>query len=64
MKNIQAVLMGAALSWQVVAGAAGAGEDFQKPYSPPCVERENVFEFTERPVVKFYVTTNMRSPLP
>ena len=28
------------------------GEDFPKPYSPPCVERENVFEFTEKPAVK------------
>ncbi len=23
-----------------------------KPYSPPCTERENVFEFTEKPSVK------------
>lgn len=27
-------------------------DDFPKPYSPPCVERENVFEFTEKPAVK------------
>jgi hypothetical protein len=30
-----------------------AAEDFPKPYSPPCVERENVFEFAEKPAVKF-----------
>ena len=24
-------------------------DDFPKPYSPPCTERENVFEFTEKP---------------
>ncbi|MBA4387948.1 MAG: hypothetical protein C0404_08195 [Verrucomicrobia bacterium] len=28
------------------------GQIFPKPYSPPCVERENVFEFTEKPAVK------------
>ncbi|MBA4387330.1 MAG: hypothetical protein C0404_05070, partial [Verrucomicrobia bacterium] len=27
-------------------------DDFPKPYSAPCVERENVFEFTEKPAVK------------
>ena len=27
-------------------------DDFPKPYSPPCVEREDVFEFTEKPAVK------------
>ena len=27
-------------------------EDFLKPYSPPCTERENVFEFTEKPAAK------------
>jgi sugar lactone lactonase YvrE len=26
-----------------------AAEDFPRPYSPPCVERENVFEFTAKP---------------
>lgn len=36
------------LSFLLVARA----EDFPKPYSPPCVEREQVFEFTEKPVVK------------
>jgi hypothetical protein len=30
-----------------------AAADFPKPYSPPCVERENVFAFTERPAIKF-----------
>ena len=27
-------------------------EEFPKPYSPPCTERENVFAFTEKPAVK------------
>ncbi|MBA4388755.1 MAG: hypothetical protein C0404_12290 [Verrucomicrobia bacterium] len=38
----------------VVCCAAGLamGEDFPKPYVPPCVERENVFEFAEKPAVK------------
>ena len=30
-----------------------AVDDFPKPYSPPCTERENVFEFTEKPAIKF-----------
>ncbi len=29
-----------------------AADDWPKPYSPPCVERENVFEFAEKPAVK------------
>lgn len=32
--------------------AATSADEFPKPYSSPCVERENVFEFTERPTVK------------
>ncbi len=37
----------------VLAGVtAQAADDFPKPYSPPCVERENVFAFAERPSVK------------
>jgi hypothetical protein len=32
-------------------GALGVDE-FPKPYSAPCVERENVFEFTEKPAVR------------
>jgi len=32
--------------------AAEASAAFPKPYSPPCVERENVFEFTEKPSVR------------
>ena len=38
------------------SGESGVGtttrQDWWKPYSPPCVERENVFEFTEKPAVK------------
>ena len=34
-------------------GLWGIGaEEYPKPYSSPCVEREGVFEFTERPAVK------------
>ena len=29
-----------------------ARRDWRKPYSPPCVECENVFAFTEKPSVK------------
>jgi len=29
-----------------------SGDDFPKPYSPQCTERENIFEFTVNPVVK------------
>lgn len=29
-----------------------AAEAYPKPYSPPCVERENVFAFTEKPEVR------------
>ncbi|MBA4389187.1 MAG: hypothetical protein C0404_14535 [Verrucomicrobia bacterium] len=32
--------------------ASLAADDFPKPYSAPCTERENVFEFTEKPSVK------------
>ena len=28
-----------------------AAEDFPKPYAPPCTERENVFEFVQKPKV-------------
>ena len=34
-----------------LCGAASA-QDWWKPYSPPCTERENVFEFTQKPAVK------------
>ncbi len=43
-----AALLAAALG---LIGTA-RGQDWPKPYSPPCVERENVFEFTEKPAVK------------
>jgi hypothetical protein len=50
----------AVLRLVVVTALAAAGAsaqalvstEFPKPYSPPCVERENVFEFTEKPQVK------------
>ncbi|MBA4387588.1 MAG: hypothetical protein C0404_06375 [Verrucomicrobia bacterium] len=29
-----------------------AADEFPKPYSAPCTERENVFEFTDKPAVK------------
>lgn len=32
--------------------AMQAADDVRKPYSAPCVERENVFEFAEKPSVK------------
>ena len=32
--------------------SASTRQDDWKPYSAPCVERENVFEFTEKPKVK------------
>ncbi len=35
-----------------LSSSASAGESWPKPYSPPCVERENVFEFAEKPSVK------------
>ena len=34
-----------------LCGAASA-QDWWKPYSPPCTERENVFAFTQKPAVK------------
>ncbi len=36
------------------AGSASlaAEAEWWKPYSPPCTERENIFEFTEKPAVK------------
>ncbi|MFO7899277.1 MAG: hypothetical protein R6V58_09470 [Planctomycetota bacterium] len=35
-----------------LACAAAAAQEWWKPYSPPCTEREDVFEFTEKPSVK------------
>jgi hypothetical protein len=35
----------------LLRGVARA-EEFPKPYSPPCTERESTFEFTEKPAVK------------
>jgi hypothetical protein len=42
---ITAVIMGCV---QIVISA----DEWWKPYSPPCTERENVFAFTEKPKVK------------
>ncbi|MBA4388322.1 MAG: hypothetical protein C0404_10100 [Verrucomicrobia bacterium] len=47
MKIVGVVVLVVSVCWIAVAA-----EDFQKPYSPPCVERESVFEFTEKPAVK------------
>ncbi len=35
-----------------VSASLGRAADWWKPYAPPCVERENVFAFTEKPTVK------------
>lgn len=43
------------MTWAWVALAAvpaSFAQEWWKPYSPPCTERENVFEFTEKPAVK------------
>jgi hypothetical protein len=45
-------IAGCAGVFLILMTAAAAGEDFPKPYSAPCVERENVFAFTEKPAVK------------
>jgi hypothetical protein len=37
----------------LVRVAVFGAEDFPKPYSPPCTERENVFEFTQKPQCRF-----------
>jgi hypothetical protein len=50
MRGETGILLGVTL---LCCGFVLAANDFPKPYSPPCVERENVFEFTEKPVVKF-----------
>jgi hypothetical protein len=36
----------------LIAASKVVADDFPKPYSPPCTERENVFEFTEKPKVR------------
>jgi hypothetical protein len=50
MRGETGILLGVTL---LCCGVVLAANDFPNPYSPPCVERENVFEFTEKPVVKF-----------
>jgi hypothetical protein len=50
------ILCAAAVTWAAAlsAGALAAwADDWIKPYSPPCVEREDVFAFTAKPAVKF-----------
>jgi len=49
------VSIGRRFVWPAVVlsvGAAWAADDFPKPYTAPCVERENVFAFTEKPAMK------------
>ncbi|MBM4038429.1 MAG: hypothetical protein FJ290_07935 [Planctomycetes bacterium] len=48
--NNRTMLAAAAL--MTATGLATAADGFPKPYSPPCVERENVFAFAERPSVR------------
>jgi len=48
--NNRTMLTAAALV--AATGLATAADGFPKPYSPPCVERENVFAFTEKPSVR------------
>ncbi len=43
---------GVALFLVTSAAPSAGAEDFPKPYSAPCVERENVFAFTKKPTVK------------
>jgi hypothetical protein len=41
----------ACLSVCLIVGGTLA-EEYPKPYRPPCVERENTFQFTEKPAIK------------
>jgi hypothetical protein len=43
---------GAAIALAVLAAPHCSAQQWHKPYSPPCTERENVFEFTREPGVK------------
>jgi hypothetical protein len=53
-------IAGALLAGLILPGGDGAGAEpppstkavFPRPYSPPCVERDDVFEFTEKPTVR------------
>jgi hypothetical protein len=55
MKNACGLIVGtAALVWSF----APAGKNFFNPYSPPCVEREKVFEFTKKPAAKYLGADN------
>jgi hypothetical protein len=47
MKKLLIVVM-LVMGYGMVYGA----DEWWKPYSPPCTERENVFEFTEKPKVR------------
>ena len=42
----------AALCLILLTASTAAGQEWWKPYSPPCTERENVFTFTQKPAVK------------
>ncbi len=45
-------LVSASMVLFVLTTIGATAQDWWKPYSPPCTERENVFEFTEKPAVK------------
>ncbi len=51
MKSRRGMLQACGLVLLVTAGTFAADE-WYRPYGAPCVERENVFEFAEKPVVK------------
>jgi len=42
----------ATLCLMIVAARSAVAQEWWKPYSPPCTERENVFAFTQKPTVK------------
>jgi DNA-binding beta-propeller fold protein YncE len=52
MKTLNAWMIAVAAAAATGAAPGAWGDDWPKPYSPPCVERQNEFEFTEKPSVK------------
>jgi hypothetical protein len=56
--HARGILIG--IAFAAALGAAVRAEDFPKPYSPPCTERENVFSFTEKPAVKLVAKDRYR----
>ncbi|MFC1672325.1 hypothetical protein ACFL01_04240, partial [Planctomycetota bacterium] len=47
------IVASVACIWLAAAGVSKvSADDFPKPYSSPCTERENTFEFTQKPKVK------------